>query len=455
MIPGYSEDWFGTRLAEVVSPARPIQSIEHLQGREAELESISRALYAPGRHAFVYGDRGVGKSSLAATAAFVYQSTDATPIFVSGSTDDTFRSIVANVVTSALGRDRTRLEKLKRSAEFSWRGIKLGGEQETSPLDVASQIQTIGDAAELLKHISKMHSQKPIVVLDEFDTIKDISERNKFAGLLKLLGDQSVNVKFIFTGVGKSLDELLGAHPSAYRQLDTTELPKLGWEARRRIVEAAANAFDLSVNSDVNWRIASVCDGYPYYVHLITEKMLWEAFADADKIECLDWPQYHRGLRVALDSINAELRRPYEMAVTHRAIEFEDVMWSTADDEDLFRSLGDMYQSYQIIADKRGHFQILERTRYTEHVRKLKGPAYGAVLESVPKRQGWYAYREKMLRGYVRMQAEAAGVQLTGERATPKQKMAIPSNSRTGFRGPSVPHGVRLDTPIEDLDEGQ
>lgn len=51
--------------------------------------------------------------------------------------------------------------------------------------------------------------------------------------------------------------------------------------------------------------------------------------------------------------------------------------------------------------------------------------------------------REKMLRGYVRMQAEANEVRLSGELAPPKQHMRI-ANSRTGHYGPSIPEGVKL-----------
>src|SRR4051794_23551111 len=96
-ISGYTKDEFGQKVATVVNPAGPVRSVEHLKGREKDLQEIERALYAPGRHIFVYGDRGVGKSSLAATAAYQYQSEDAEPIFVSGSPNETFVSIVANI----------------------------------------------------------------------------------------------------------------------------------------------------------------------------------------------------------------------------------------------------------------------------------------------------------------------------------------------------------------------
>ena len=49
-----------------------------------------------------------------------------------------------------------------------------------------------------------------------------------------------------------------------------------------------------------------------------------------------------------------------------------------------------------------------------------------------------------MLRGYVRMQAEANGIELLGEREAPCQKMHIPGNVRTGSCGSRIPKGIQL-----------
>lgn len=454
-IAGYTKDTFGVRLNEVLSPSLPIRSPENLKGREHELDLVERALFATGRHVFVFGARGVGKSSLAATAAFQYQSSDAAPIFVSGATDETFRNIIANLVMQAVAKSRTESHKRRHSASLSLHGLKIGTETEVTQLDIASQIQTTGDAVELLKYVADTHSQKPIVVLDEFDAIRDAQERNKFAGLLKQLGDQGVNIKFIFTGVGSSVEELIGAHASAFRQLETRELPRLPWEARREIVENAAGAFGLSVDNNVNWRIAAVSDGFPHYVHLIAEKMLWEAFAEDVPTTELGTEHYQQGLRMAIESINVELKRPYEKAVIHRAMELEDVVWSTADGEDLFRPLSDMHQSYRVVVGKRQDRQLLNRAKYSDLVRKLKAPGYGSVLEQLENRPGWYCYKEKMLRGYVRMQAEVNGVELSGERPIPRQKMHIASNAKTGVRGPTIPRGVDQNRPIRDDSDAQ
>lgn len=447
-----TEDEFGRKLANVVSVAHPIRSIQHLKGRDEFLEGIRRALYAEGRHIFVFGDRGVGKSSLAATAAYQYQSSDAEPIFVSGSPDDTFNTIIANIAVQALRRSKIEASTQTSSRSMEFRGLKWSSDNEVSDLDIANQIKTISDATELLKQAAAKHSEKPAVVLDEFDTIPKLEDRQRFASLLKQMGDQSINLKFFITGIGQSCEELLGAHQSAHRQLATFELPRLGWEARREIVAEAAGAFGLAVNDDVNWRIAMISDGFPYYVHLIVEKMLWEAFGSSTECETMSWEQFYDGLRVAIRDTNAELSRPYEKAVLQRDPEFEDVVWSTADGEDLIRSTKDMLQSYKRIVKKRQGRHLLADAKYTDIVRRLKQPTHGSVLRQLTKRPGWYEYSEKMLRGYVRMQAEANRVELSGEMPAPRQTMHV-GNSRTGTYGPSIPRGVDLDRTIGDEEE--
>lgn len=201
-ISRYTKAAFGAELNRVLSPSKPISTLERLHGRQHDLDTIEQALFADGRHVFVYGDRGVGKSSLAHTAAYQYQSSDAAPIIVDGSQDDTFKTIIAAIVTKALKRSKTARQTVRRAQSFTWHGLRFGSDIEVTPLDILAQIQSIGDAAELLTQVAEFHSERPIVVLDEFDTIAAVDERNKFASLLKHLGDQAVNLKFIFTGVG-------------------------------------------------------------------------------------------------------------------------------------------------------------------------------------------------------------------------------------------------------------
>lgn len=448
-IEGYTEHDFGTKLGMLLSPSRPIHDVEYLKGRDKELDTIKKSLYAPGRNVFIYGDRGVGKSSLGQTAAIQYQNSETLPIFASGSPDDTFNSIIGNIISQAIGQRRIDATNRFERQAVELNGMKFIEGHATTGIDLAAAIRSVGDAVELLSQIAGP-SERRSVVIDEFDTISDAAERNKFAALLKQMGDRSINIKFIFTGIGRSLTELLGAHQSAYRQLETVELPRLGWDARREIVRSTVESFGIGLNDDVNWRIAMVSDGFPYYIHLVTEKILWAAYSAEEPITEIGWELFNHGLADAIISTTAELKRPYESAVLHHGQEFEDIVWATADQDDLLRSTNDMYESYKVIVGRRRDGRAtIDRGRFTTQLRKLKTSPYGAVLQQETGRPGWYSYREKMLRGFARMQAQANGVELTGERTAPRQLMHM-GNVRNGYRGPSIPAGVRSDKTISE-----
>ena len=342
---------------------------------------------------------------------------------------------------------KINLKELARQLNLSIATVSkaLRDSHEISTKNIISELNSVGDAADLLRQVARLHSEKPIVVIDEFDAIIEANERNNFAALMKQLGDQSINLKFIFTGIGKSLDDLLGAHASAYRQLETIELPRLSWEGRWEIVEQAASAFNMTIDRNVNVRISMVSDGFPYYVQLLTEKMLWAAFDDEEKVELLTFEHFQVGLQKAISSISAELKRPYEKAVLQREDLFEVIVWATADGHDLQREIKDMYRSFKGVCSKfKPDVYNVEQSSFNGYLRKLKSAAYGEILCSLDKRKGWYFYKEKMLRGYVRMQAEANGVELGGEVEIPRPQMHVQNNARTGVKGPSIPRGVRL-----------
>jgi hypothetical protein len=103
---------FGQALSKVLSPAQPLQSEEYLKGRAEQLYGIEKALYAPGRHVLIHGLRGVGKSSLAQTAAYkISQSCD--PIIVSCDPQSTFRSIIKDIFDEVLGKDPRVAEEMR------------------------------------------------------------------------------------------------------------------------------------------------------------------------------------------------------------------------------------------------------------------------------------------------------------------------------------------------------
>lgn len=448
-------DAFGDAMALLISPARPIQSIEYLRGRAKELERIKRALFAPGRHVFIYGDRGIGKSSLAAAAAAQAQSADAPYIDVSCSPDSTFRSVIANIGCQAVRLSRIHKTKRTLSAGLEVRFLRASASVEISENDLYEVIRNVGDAVEVLREVAAVHSERPVVVIDEFDRMADEKERALFSDLVKQLGDKGVNVTFFFTGVAPTLDQLLGAHPSAIRQFETIELEKLNWTARWDITVNALGKFGVEIEDNIRTRIAAVSDGYPAYVHLITEKLLWRLWDAPEVVTNVEWAHYHGAIEDAIISVNAELKRPYEQAVNQRTEDFEEVLWATADSEYLDRDLKQIFSSYTYVMRQRPGRTALEYKQFTATLNKLKTKSCGEIIvASRFERRGWVAYRESMLRGYARMRAEAGNINLVGEQEAPRQVMHASGGGRSF--GPSIPKGVhtgRNRMPEQDLAE--
>jgi hypothetical protein len=437
---------FGTKLNRVVSPAQPIRSVEHLFWRTEQLQRIEKALFMTGRHIFIYGDRGVGKSSLAATAAIQWQSSDAEPITVPCSTDASLKSIVATIAYSALKNSRLRKTKLSKRVALEFKYLKMDLSKEITQNDIYSEIHNLNDAVEIIKEAAHIHSERPIVVIDEFDRINP-TERAQFGDFIKQLGDQSIEVKIIFTGVGKSLDELLGSHASANRQLDTILLPQLPWEGRFEIVEAAAREFGLKIDHEIVLRIAAVSDGFPSYVHKITEKMLWSVFDDDQVTDEITWKHYHQAINDAVSESYAMFSELYEKVVKQRHDGWEEILWSTADSDFLLRYMKDMYSSYEHIMEQRTGRPLLAYDKYTAKIRGLKSKSCGEVLIPDESNRGLYQYRESMFRGYVRMQAEAHGIELIGKSRdqSTKQIIHVPASANRGYYASKPPTGVHLE----------
>lgn len=442
-----SREEFGTQLDGVVSPAQPIQSIEHLVWRHEELARIEKALFMTGRHIFIYGDRGVGKSSLAATAATQWQSSDAEPIRVACGPDGTLESVVANIAYIAIQASRLHNIKSSRRAGLNLRILSVDAGRDVNLHDLQAQIRSGIDAVEILREAIQLHSERSIIVIDEFDRIASIEQRARFADLIKQLGDRGRDIRIIFAGVGRSLQDLLGAHASAIRQLDTILLATLPWDGRFQIVTKATNAFELKIDHEIVLRIAAVSDGYPSYIHKITEKMLWRAYEDTKVVHEIGWPHYHGALNDAISESYASFAEAYGTAVNQQADDYEEVLWSTADSDYLQRYITDMYSSYEYIMEKRTDRPRLDADKYSARIRSLRGRACGEILTPVKGKRGMYQFRENMFRGYVRLQAEAHGVELVGKshEIPIKQVSHVPASAGRGYYASKPPKGVHLD----------
>lgn len=225
-----SEDEFRAILKQYLTPARAIVSPQHLKGRAKTLTQIDRAFNSPGKHIFIYGDRGVGKTSLAQTAASLRQSSDAEPILVSCG-GAPFLSTVRDAVKQAIPVGDAVFQK---KVETKLRaGIGGFGYDMTRSLTsgVVPAPESVNDAVQLLRFVGEFHSREPVIIFDEFDQLADDAQRKICADVIKQASERAP-VRFIFCGIGSSLKDLIGVHLSTGRYLSPVELERLTHDAR-------------------------------------------------------------------------------------------------------------------------------------------------------------------------------------------------------------------------------
>jgi uncharacterized protein len=261
-ICGFDRSRFEEVLRKTLSPTTPIRSAEFLRGRDQILEVIRRALVQPGRHVFVHGDRGVGKTSLAQTAAFEHQSAGAHPIIVGCDNASTFYRIALNVAqallnaTSSPGKANT-----SKKIAVGWPGFISLEIQRTIEQGAVPEFKLINEAVGSIGFLASKHSEYPVIVIDEFERIRDAGERMLFADFVEQVGDQSVPIKLIFCGIGSSLGELLDSHHSCYRYLSSIHLARIMHHATCFCTSGERTRADVPKGSSVSSFMAAVAEG--------------------------------------------------------------------------------------------------------------------------------------------------------------------------------------------------
>lgn len=412
-INALNQSEFEDRLRNFLSPSTVIVTPERLYGRERHLREIRQALIMPGRQAFIYGFRGVGKSSLAATAAYQAQSSDKKPLFIACESSTSVACIVQDVAQRALSQDPTeRQRQVQRGMSLRLPGI--GGQvAETLTHGSIPEIDSINDAILILEFISRSYSEDTIIVIDEFDQVKDPFEQNRFGQLVKQIGDQNINIKLIFAGIGESIDELMDAHASVPRYFHHVELPPLGISELLPIVEHAADGVGVELDPSTKFRIVRISDGFPNFTHLICEKLFWRIFEDADRAMLSKPEHFKQSLFDAVGSIEPQLKRPYEFAIQkYTSSGYEHCLWAVADGHELKRQVSEIYASYQRILP---HLEgdPLKENQFYARMNNLKSERHGSILQG--NQAGWYEFREKVMRGYARLRAAQSSIFLGKE----------------------------------------
>jgi len=291
-------------LGTVFKPTAPIAREELFAGRQSQIRDVVDAINQQGQHAVLYGERGVGKTSLSNMIFPKLRSPehDVVTPQINCMTTDTFSDIwkrvfreIANLAENLADRfGKTTRRLLKEYSEpFS---------ADISPDVVRRVLHDIGQ------------NRVVVVILDEFDTVENEDTRATMSDTLKFLSDRVVPATVVLIGVSDDVETLIRNHRSLERCLRQILMPRMSDRELEMIVTKGLGKVRMTINQSALEEIARLSRGLPHYPHLLG---LHSGRAALDnKSLCVADGHVEIAVREAIDKTQASIRSDYSKAIT-------------------------------------------------------------------------------------------------------------------------------------------
>jgi len=385
-------------IGKVFNPAAPVEQQALFAGRIEQIKALFDAISQRGQHAIIYGERGVGKTSLANILQQLLTTAGqrAVALRFNGEETATFSSVWRRMFADL----QTTVQK--RGAGFTATdtivSIANALPDPMSPDDVR-RVLTAFDANTL-----------PILIIDEFDRIPSDDVRRLFADTIKTLSDHSVSATVVIVGVGNTVDELIKEHRSIDRALVQIPMPRMAQEELREIVDKGMKRVSMTIDDAAAEHITALSQGLPYYTHLLALNSGLEAVEGGEKHVTMGYVA--AAIKKSIERTSHSIRNDYDKAVQspQKGNLYKQVLLACAlaktTEMGFFTAAGVRDPLRQIT--KRDDIDI---PNYTQHLNNFSSPERGGVLEKTGQKHLFrFRFRNPLMQPFVAMRGYAEGV---------------------------------------------
>ena len=247
-------DWVQLRsdILEAFTPGFPINEVELLAGRRDVVQRLQDIVIERGRNAIIYGERGVGKTSLAT----VFHK----PLnVIDGATGTAMRSVVDIHINADSGDSFDSLwRKVFRRIPRKGDGSPIANEY-TGPIEpdhVFLELQNFTP------------NQLPIIIIDEYDRVRDADCRVLMTDTIKALTISRPNITIVLVGVANDITTLVHDHPSVSpRNLVQVPMSRMQSQEINDIITTRVRNLKMKISDDAVWRVVLFSAGLPFYAH--------------------------------------------------------------------------------------------------------------------------------------------------------------------------------------------
>jgi ABC-type thiamine transport system ATPase subunit len=383
--------------AKAFTPTAPVDEKSLFSGRTNEIMQVINTIYQKGQHAIIYGERGVGKTSLANVLTLFLNATPGTILSprVNCDASDTFESIIKKVFSEI------NLITKKRSIGFS-------GQPEPSQLNAVDLLEHPFSPDAVRKALSILATQFiPILIFDEFDRLQP-KIKNLFADTIKTLSDHAIGATVLLVGVADSVDELIEAHQSVERALMQIRMPRMSPDEIKGIINIGLGRLSMTIAEDALHRITMLTQGLPHYAHLLGLHSSRNAI-DGDRVLVLSEDVFG-AIQKALGGTQQTIQRAWHKATMSpkRDNLFADVLLACAmarTDELGYFAAADVRDPVRLITGK--HYEI---PSFSQHLKEFTQLKRGPILQKIgTPRRFRFRFVNPLMQPYIIMKGVAEG----------------------------------------------
>jgi energy-coupling factor transporter ATP-binding protein EcfA2 len=380
---------------QIFTPGYPVSHQDMFAGRMEQLQRVIDTLQAPGRHPVLFGQRGVGKTSLANILGQVFKNLLSVKVSCDGS--DTFATVWNRVLVSA-------------SIRFKQKALGFSGEDSESSITLGQALghdPSLAKPAEIADLLRRMEA--PVVVIfDEFDKLIAKETKAAFSDLIKIVSDTAPQAKLVVVGVADNIHELVGEHASIERNLVHVELPLMSDGEIGTIFSKGLDRLGIAYEDSVVAQVPKLAGGFPHYAHLLglacAKAVIYSNgasvghvnFDQACSIALQDAIEKYRDAFARATATTQISRYPRVLAACGYAQTDGRGVFRATDVVDAFRSVFGDSLSVQAVVPALGEFLSLERA--------------GVLAPVTVAGRQCYRFADPMMRPYCRLK----GLELLG-----------------------------------------